>query len=134
MKILSLSAVLILISVYASSQNLVGYKEKAIRKYMKENRHDMNFNNVVNSQFRYLKYSDNSDSQTLLFFLDPDSTCKSVKIICDVSMKSEKVNELNSHYSGNGENKWVDRRDGKDYLIELKEGKWSCVISIERRK
>lgn len=101
---------------------------------MKENHHEMNYNNVVNSKFSYLKYTDNSDNQTMLFFLSPDSVCRSVRIICDVSMKSQKIKELNSHYRRNGENQWIDRRNGKEYLIEIMEGKWSCVITIESKK
>ncbi len=134
MKIITLSAALILTSIYAHSQNLIGYNPKEIQKYMKENHREMNYNNVVNSKFSYLKYSDNSDNQTMLFFLSPDSVCRSVRIICDVSMKSQKIKELNSQYVKNGENRWIDRRDGKEYLIEIMEGKWSCVISIEHKK
>jgi hypothetical protein len=119
---------------YAQSQNLIGYKQKEILKYMKENRSDMNFNNVVNSQFSYLKYSDNSEKQTLLFFLSPDSVCKSVRIICDIDMKSQKVQEFNSQFMKRGKTQWIDKRKGKEYLIEIMDGKWSCVISIEQEK
>jgi hypothetical protein len=119
---------------YAQSQNLIGYKQKEILKYMKENRSDMNFNNVVNSQFSYLKYSDNSEKQTLLFFLSPDSVCKSVRIICDIDMKSQKVQEFNSQFMKRGKTQWIDKRNGKEYLIEIMDGKWSCVISIEQEK
>ncbi len=101
---------------------------------MKENHSEMNYNNVVNSKFSYLKYSDNQENQTMLFFLNPDSVCRSVRIICDASMKSEKVKEFNSQYMKNGDNKWIDKHDGKDYIIEINEGKWSCVISIESEK
>jgi hypothetical protein len=134
MKIITLSAALMLTCIYVQSQNLIGYKEKEILKYMKENHSDMNYNNVVNSKFSYLKYSDNQENQTVLFFLNPDSVCRSVRIICDMNMKSQKINEFNSHYKKNGENKWIDRRGNKDYLIEFMEGKWSCVISIEPKK
>jgi hypothetical protein len=119
---------------YAQSQNLIGYKQKEILKYMKENRSDMNFNNVVNSQFSYLKYSDNSEKQTLLFFLSPDSVCKSVRIICDIDMKSQKVQEFNSQFMKRGKTQWIDKRNGKEYLIEIMDGKWSCVVSIEQEK
>ena len=134
MKIIILSAALILTCICSYSQNLIGYKGNEILKYMKENRHDMNNNNVVNSKFSYLKYSDNSENQTMLFFLNPDSVCRSVRIICDISMKSQKVKELDSKYLKNGENKWIDKKAGKVYFIELMEGKWSCVISIETKK
>ena len=134
MKIITLSAALMLTCIYVQSQNLIGYKGKEILKYMKENNSDMNYNNVVNSKFSYLKYSDNSESETILFFLNSDSVCRSVRIICDVNMKSQKVNEFNSHYIKNGENKWIEKRGGRDYLIEIMDGKWSCVISIETKK
>ena len=134
MKIITLSAALMLICIYAQSQNLIGYKQKDILKYMKENRREMNYNNVVNSQYSYLKFSDNSENQTVLFFLNPDSVCKSVRMICDISMESEKVNELNSRYTKKGEKQWIEKRDGKVYLIELMEGKWSCIVSIEPEK
>ena len=134
MKIITLSAILILTCICTQGQNLIGYKDKEIRKYMKENRKEMNFNNVINSKFKYLKYSDNPDSQTVLFFLNPDSVCKSVRIICDISMKAEKVKEFNSIYKKSGENRWIDKRDGKDYLIEIKDEKWSCIITIEPDK
>jgi hypothetical protein len=134
MKLVKLSAALFLICICTQSQNLIGYKGNDILKYMKENHKEMNINSVVNSRFSYLKYSDNLENQTLLFFLNPDSVCKSVRIICDVNMKPEKVKELNSHYRKNGENRWIDKKNGKDYLIELMDGKWSCIISIESEK
>jgi hypothetical protein len=134
MKIITLSAALILICIFTNSQNLIGYKENDIMKYMKENHNDMNYNNVVNSKFSYLKYSDSSENQTFLFFLNPDSVCRSVRIICDINMKSQKVKEFDSKYMKRGENKWIDRREGKNYFIELMEGEWSCVISIESEK
>ena len=90
MKIITLSAFLILTCYFVNGQNLIGYNGKEIRKYMKENRRDMNFENVTNNKFKYLKYSDSSDSQTFLFFLNPDSVCKSVRIICDAGVKAEK--------------------------------------------
>jgi hypothetical protein len=134
MKIITISAILIWTCICAHSQNLIGYKEKEIRKYMKENRSDMNYNTVINSKFNYLKYSDNLENQTVLFFLTPDSVCRSVRIICDMSLKPQKVNELNALFLKNGENKWIDKQKGKDYLVEMKDGKWSCVVSIESKK
>jgi hypothetical protein len=124
MKIITLSAVLILSCVCNYGQNLIGFNEKEIMKYMKENRHDMNYNNVINSKFSYLKYSDSSENETLLFFLTPDSVCRSVRIICDETMKSIKIKELDSMFVKKGEYQW----------IEMMEGNWSCIISIEPEK
>jgi hypothetical protein len=101
---------------------------------MKENRKEMNFSNVRNSTFSYLKYSDNADKQTILFFLAPDSVCKSIRLICDSTMKPEKLSELNANYKSIGDDKWIDQHGGKNYLIELRDEKWSCTITIERAK
>lgn len=134
MKILTLSAALILICICSYSQNLIGYKGKDILKYMKMNHSEMNNNKVINGKFSYLKYSDNPENQTVLFFLDTDSVCSRVRIIYDLSLKTNKLKELNSQFLKNGDNKWIDNHGGKTYNILLTEGIWSCTISIESEK
>jgi hypothetical protein len=101
---------------------------------MKENYIEMSLNNVTNNKFKYLKYSDSSESQTLLFFLNSDSVCQSVRLICDARIKADKVKEYNSIYENRGENRWIDTRNGKDYLIEIKDEQWSHIITIEPDK
>jgi hypothetical protein len=134
MKIITLLAILLLTVICADGQNLIGYNDKEIRKYMKENYREMSINNVTNNKFKYLKYSDSSDRQTLLFFLNRDSVCKSVRMICNLSIRDEKVREFDSIYSRTGELRWIDKKEGKDYLIELRDEKWSCVVTIEPDK
>jgi hypothetical protein len=134
MKSITISAVLLMICITSYSQNLIGYKGNDIVKYMKENYKDMNYNNVVNSKFAYLKYSNDLETQTILFFLNPDSVCRSERIICDVGMKPLKVKEFNSKYTPKGNNKWTDKHSGKAYTVEIMDGLWSCIISIESEK
>jgi hypothetical protein len=117
-----------------TGQNLIGYKGDEIRKFMKENRKDMNFEKVTNNKFQYLKYSDNSGSQTLLFFLKTDSVCNSIRMICDEPTKAEKIKEFNAKYKSGGVNKWIDTRAGKDYTIRVEEEPWSSIITIEPAK
>jgi hypothetical protein len=134
MKAIALFAAFILTGICTSGQNLIGYKYKDIRIYMKENRTEMNYNNVTNKMFKYIKYSDNSDSETLFFFLNADSVCKSVRMICDISLKTVKEKEFNTIYKKIGAGKWLDRKNGKDYLIEIKDEKWYSIITIEPAK
>lgn len=115
---------------FMSGQNLIGYNYDHIRDYMKEHRKDMSFNKVNNSQFSYLKYTDGSESKTMLFFLDKDSVCRSIRIICDESSRTKIVSEFNSTYKKNGENKWIDNRNGTSYIIELFEEDWASVITM----
>jgi hypothetical protein len=131
MKTAALFTFLMVASGSTFAQNLIGYNDAQIRNFMKQNRKDMHFNNVKNKLFSYLKYSDNADSQTILFFLTPDSVCKGVRVICENTMKPEKIKELDASYKRIGDDKWVDIHNGKNYLIKLKEEEWSCSITIE---
>jgi len=133
MKVLLLSAFLT-ITGFLSGQNLIGYKDFEIKKYMKENIGNMSYNKVNNDRFNYLKYTDNSETQTLLFFLGTDSVCSSIRIICDSVTKAEKVKEFDTSFKKNGENIWVDRRNNIDYLIEIKDEQWSSIITIKPLK
>jgi hypothetical protein len=123
-----------LISLSAESQNLIGLKSAEIKAYMKNNYKEMMPENVVNSRFSYLKYTDNTYTSTLLFFMDKDSICKSIRLICDPAIKNEKLNQLNAIYKKSGDNRWMDSRDGKDFIVELKDDKWSFTITFEPSK
>jgi len=112
-------------------QNLIGYKIRDIQKYMKENQKSMVYQNLTfNNTFRYLKYVNREQTQTLFFFLSADSVCRSVRLVCDKTLRSQKVAELNSKYRPVGENIWEEERDGKKYNIELKDEEWTFNISI----
>ena len=134
MRTSSLIALLLLISINGKSQNLIGYKADGIRKYMAENRSDMNSEKVNNKSFRYLKYSDKSDTQTMLFFLNPDSVCQNIRIICNNTIRDSKIRELDSSFSKSGTNRWTDTRSGKSYYIRLDDDEWSFSITIEPEK
>jgi len=66
-----------------------------------------------------------------LFFLNEQSICKSVRFVCDKSLKTEKTKELDSKYTKIGENQWVETKNGKKYLIEMKEEDWSFNVTIK---
>lgn len=122
---------LLILSIKASyGQNLIGFNYEAIRKFMNENRKDLSYSKVTNSRFNYIKYVDDTNNQTVLFFLDKDSICKSIRIICDENSKKQRIKEFNSIYTPKGENKWIDNKKGTRYLIELKDEEWASVITM----
>ena len=134
MKSFSFLAVLLLVSFTGNSQNLIGYKADDIRNYMSGSRSDMNMEKVNNKSFRYLKYSDKYDTQTMLFFLNPDSVCQNIRLVCNSGIKDAKIKELDSSYSKSGKNRWIDNRSGKNYYIRLDDDEWSFTITIEPEK
>jgi hypothetical protein len=133
MKHLKTSAVLLilLITVRLSGQNLIGYTARDIRLYMKENQKNFGDQSMVyNNTFKYLKYVDRNETQTILFFLTADSVCRSVRVICDNSLKDQKIKELNSNFRKTSETSWTDNKNGKKYLIELKNEELSFSVTI----
>jgi len=134
MKSFTFPAVLLLTCVIGNSQNLIGYKAKEITDYMIVNRSDMNRDRVNNKSFRYLKYSDKYDSQTILYFLDRDSVCRNIRIVCNNNIRGSKIRELDSLYLKTGEKSWVDKRSGKNYLVRLIDEEWSFSVTIEPEK
>lgn len=134
MKFLSLLTVLVFTCQSAICQNLIGYNSRQIQKYMKENRKEMNIDKVINNKYKYLKYSDNTDSHTLLFFLNSDSVCSSVRMVYDVSMKTGKIKEFDAIYKKTGDKAWLEVLNGKKYLIEFSDEKWSSIFTIKPGK
>jgi hypothetical protein len=104
MKTIKVSLVILfLISVNLKGQNLIGSGEKEIRQYMSENQKSMTFQSFTNNNtFKYLKYTDNDETQTLLFFLNEQLVCKSVRLVCDKGLKPEKIKEFNMLYKKTG--------------------------------
>ncbi len=134
MKIFPLIILFLSFGTSLLSQNLVGFRESEIRKYMQENRKDMNIADIKNSKFKYLKYSDNLDNQTILFFLKKNSVCYSERMICDYSIKNQKLEEFDRLYRRESDNRWTEVRNGKNYIITIKEGQWSFIVTIEQEK
>lgn len=129
--IIALTVILTLFNLSLSGQNLIGYNEKEIRQYMRDKQKNMDYQNFTNnSTFKYLKYVDRDDSQTLLFFLTADSVCKSIRLICDKSLKTQKTREFDNIYKKGGDNVWTEIKEGKKYIIELKDEDFSLSITF----
>jgi len=97
--IASLVLLFFICSVKLSAQNLIGYNAKDIKLYMTQNQKGFINQSIINNNiFKYLKYTDRKETQTLLFFLSADSVCKSVRLVCDMTLKAEKIKELDSTY------------------------------------
>jgi len=122
---------LFFITVSLSAQNLIGYKLKDIRKYMRENQKSMSWQGLTfNKTFKYAKFADRDGMQTTLFFLTADTVCKGIRMVCDKSMKLDMLKDLDSKYKKSGPNQWTGGKEGTDYLIELREEEWTFNVTI----
>ncbi len=135
MKIFLVPVLAFLLSVSAFGQNLIGQSEKSIKKFMKENypTHSLQ-TGVVNEAYKYLKYVDEEDAETMIFFLDNKMVCSAVKLVCDNSIKSSKITEMDAKYTRSGITSWREEKKGKRYLIELINDQWFFTINIKEDK
>ena len=130
--ILILSALLVFSS--ARGQNLIGLKDHEIQEYVKKNLKEFNMEKVTNNRYSYLKYSSSDDLQTILFFMDKDSVCTGIKLICDPSVKDLKVKEYDTLYRKQGTNYWIDEKNGKKVGIKIIDEEWSFSVLFEYLK
>jgi len=126
---------ILFVATSLSAQNLVGLNEKEIMQYMKDNEKGFVFQSLTNnSTFRYLKYTDRRETQTLLFFLDSELRCKTVRLVCEKAQRAAKIKELDGKYKKSSENTWEETKDGITYLIELREEDTTFNITINKKE
>ncbi len=125
------SILLLFVNLSLIGQNLIGSSDQEIRKYMTENEKGLDYQSFINnSTFKYLKYADSEGTITVLFFLNEQFICKSIRQVCDKSLKAQKITELNAKYKKIGDNQWGDTKNDKNYLIVLKDEDYSFNVTI----
>lgn len=131
-------SILILVGYYSlsvSSQHFIGMHSEAINEIMEEHHPDFNQDNsFVNKTFNYLKYVDNLEQQTWLFFLDDNDYCKSSKLICDYVLLDDKVAELNQSYNKTGSLSWSYKNNDNSFDVTLKKEEWFFSILTKAKE
>ncbi len=106
------------------SQSLIGMNIQQIDKEIKILY--PNFaadNSFVNNTYKYLKYTDKLNEQTLFVFLSDNDECTSTKLICDYSMLDQ-VKEDMKKYKPEGKDQWSYTVSGVQYIITLRREEW----------
>jgi len=123
------------ITVNVVAQNFIGMHKDNIHEVMKKNYPGLKLNtNVVNHDYKYLKYEDKINEITVLFFLSEDNRCTLVRRMCDYSNINDELQFLNSKYKPAGKDTWIYEDGGKKYLVTLEEGEWYFTITTKLKK
>jgi hypothetical protein len=105
-----------------------------IVKVMNENNPGFDLDEgVVNTAYKYLKYVDNNNEETWLFFLSVENICTHMKLMSDYSNLEIRKNELDKVYKPAGENKWIFVNKGIAYVVELKKEEWFFTITTKKK-
>jgi hypothetical protein len=123
------------ITVNIAAQNFIGMHKNNIHEVMKKNFPGLKLNtNVVNHDYKYLKYEDKINEITVLFFLSADDRCTLVRRMCDYSNINDELRILNTKYKPAGKDTWIYEDGGKKYLVTLEEGEWYFTITTKLKK
>ncbi len=127
------SIFLLLTGTMLFSQNLINRTESEIKTIMKEQYKDFRLNTSTrNPSYRYLKYENHSNSETLLFFLSEEGVCTYYKYMGDYALYGSKIAELNRKYKKTGKNTWLEELEGEKYSIELNKGEWFFTLTTRK--
>jgi len=116
-------------------QNFIGMYKDDIAGEVKKRYPGLKLNtNVINHDYKYLKYEDKINEITMLFFLSEDDKCTLVRRMCDYSNINDELAELQSKYKSGGKNQWFYEDGGKKYLVTLEDGEWYFTITTKLKK
>ena len=125
----------LLVEASVLGQKLVGHKKTDVITWMKEVKPDFVLDNtVVNSKFKYLKFIDKINQETLLCFLSDDNICTMTRLMSDYSNLDKTIKRLNIEYKKTGSGKWKYTDENVEYTIELKKDKWYFMLETHKAK
>ncbi len=116
------------------SQHFIGLHKDAVIKEVKAN--NKNFlidNSTVNNTYKYLKYIDKNNDQTLLVFLSETDICTATKLMSDYSNLDIAKKDLNARCKKQGKDKWTYNVNGTVYLVKLKKEEWFFTIFTSKK-
>ena len=118
-----------------NSQHFIGMHKDEIMKEMKQVMPDFKIDNsTVNKLYKYLKYVDDINEQTLLIFLDENDRCTFSKLMSDYSNLDDAIKKLNNKYKKVKQNEWVYSLEKVSYSVILKEEEWFFTIETKKKK
>lgn len=117
------------------AQHIIGMHKDQLTKEMRKLYPDfIQDNSSVNSTYKYLKYIDKTNEQTLLVFLTENDVCKSTKLISDYMNLLDVKNNLDKNYKPSGKDKWTYTVDKETYLVTLKREKWFFSVFTSKKE
>ena len=114
-----------LVSFPAGSQHFIGMQKEQLIMEMKTVYPDFVIDSSsVNHTYKYLKYIDKFNEQTLLVFLSDYDICTATKLMSDYSNLTLVKKELSNKYKATGKDQWIYTVKGVEYLVKLKRDDW----------
>jgi hypothetical protein len=119
----------------SNAQQVIGLpKDEVIRVIREEYKDFAPDNSSRNTTFKYLKYIDRINEQTLLCMLSEKDICTSVKLISDYMNLEDCVAELNKKYRKLSGNSWSYVFNKQTLIVTLKKEEWFFSVLTKPEK
>lgn len=116
------------------SQHLIGKNKEQLEKEIKSLYPDFVIDrSSVNNTYKYLKYIDKFNEQTLLVFLSDKDICTSTKLMSDYSNLDQVKKDLNKRFKVAGKDQWTYTINGVSYLVKLKRDEWFFSVFTSKK-
>ncbi len=119
--------------LYVHNQNYIGLHKDELIQVMRTTQRNFKLNtDAINSKYRYLKYEDRINEQTMLFFLSEDDFCTYVRLMCDYMNLNNVIDSLNKKYTRTNQYTWT-YKDGENlFNVNLEKGEWFFTVNINK--
>jgi hypothetical protein len=118
-----------------TSQHLIGKTKEDVIREIKNHYPDFAIDNTsVNNTYKYIKYVDKINEQTMLVFLSDDNLCTATKLMSSYSNLPMVKQELTQKYKFVGNDKWEYTINGISYLAILKHEEWFFSVFTSKEK
>jgi hypothetical protein len=131
----SLAFFILICQIPGHAQQVIGLpKDEVVRVMHDEYKDFVPDNSSRNTSFKYLKYIDKLNEQTLLVMLSDNDVCTSVKLISDYMNLEEVVKDLNNKYKKAGDDSWYYFQNKQKLVVTLKKEEWFFTVLIKPEK
>jgi hypothetical protein len=123
---------LLIFKLSAYGQHLIGFTKDKVADEMKKTDFVLD-NSAVNTTYKYLKYVDKFNDQTMLVFLSENDVCTSTRLMSDYSNLELVRSTLKKNYKAAGKDKWVYNIGGVAYSVVLKKEEWYFTVFTSKK-
>jgi hypothetical protein len=134
-KILVLSIFIGFCTIQLQAQNLIGMSKSEVMQVIKKAYPSFDIDgDAKNTTYKYLKYIDKYNEETMLVFLSDDDVCTFTKLMSDYSNEKIRTDELDKKYKKTGDHFWTFVDKGENFTVELKKEEWYFTIITKKKK
>lgn len=129
------TSLFVVLSLAVGAQHLIGLNKEQVKAGVKQHYKKFSLDeSAINRTFKYMKFVEWNDDQTLLVFLDENDISTWTKFMSDYKYFDTELEKLNSCYKKTSENTWEYFAGGRVFEVKLEKGEWFFTVTTKPKK